>query len=180
MVSLSMSEMTIAKALSDRCSPDNEPESKSGFKLTPIAEVMKRTFETDWIIKGYLPAHSTIMIFGAPASGKSLIAMEMAFCVGTGEDYYGHPVKQGTVIYIAGEGHAGINKRFKALTVAKGSSADNIHVSDLPMDLCSAESLKQVLEAIENIPDIALINFPVVQHMNGQAVALHSTAHHFF
>ena len=92
-------ETSIAELLPDRNRSTNESETQSCFRLTPIAEVMKRTLETDWVIKGYLPAQSTIMIFGAPASGKSLIAMEMAYCIGIGEDYYDHPVKQGNVIY---------------------------------------------------------------------------------
>jgi putative DNA primase/helicase len=157
MVVPGMNEMSIAKILPDRHRPAYETEPKSGYKLTPIAEVMKRTLETDWIIKGYLPEDSTVMIFGKSSSGKSLIAMEMAYCIGIGEDYCGCPVKQGSVIYIAGEGQAGIKKRFKAPTVVKGSAADNIHVSDLPMDLCSVGSLEQVVEAIAAIPDILLI-----------------------
>lgn len=147
--------MTLSQALLDSHFP--APKTSSGFKLTPIAEVMKRSLEIDWVISGYLPADSTAMIFGAPASGKSLIAMEMAYCVGLGVDYHGCPVKQGTVIYIAGEGQNGINKRFKALTINHGVSPDNVHVSELPMDLHSNGSLEQVMEAIENISDIALI-----------------------
>ena len=152
-----MTKTTTLKSLPERGESNREPVPKSSFKLTPIAEVMKRSMKTDWVIKGYIPANSTIMIFGAPASGKSLIVMEMAYCVGIGSDYHGCPVKQGTVIYIAGEGHAGIKKRFKALTVAKGESADNIHVSELPMDLSSVESLELVMGEIEDISDIALI-----------------------
>lgn len=152
-----MTEISIAKACPDRRRSDNEPEPKPGFKLIPIAELMKRSMETDWIIKDYLPADSTVMVFGASQSGKSLIVMEMAYCIGVGQDYHGCPVKQGTVIYIAGEGQKGMNKRFKALTVDKGVSTNNIHVSELPMDLSSAESMEQVSETVLGIPDIKLI-----------------------
>ena len=135
----------------------SETESKSYFRLTPIAEIMKRPMETDWIIKGYLPADSTVMVFGASESGKSLIAMDMAYCIGLGFDYHSHPVRQGTVIYIAGEGQMGISKRFKALALNHQASPEGVHVSELPMDLLSKKSLEKVMGAIEQLPEITLV-----------------------
>lgn len=162
-------EMTILKALdglNDTYSPPDagksggqskQSASSPAFPLIPITQIMSESFATDWLIKHLLPADSTAMIFGPPSSCKSLTVMEMAYCIGTGEDYYGHPVKRGNIVYIAGEGRKGINKRFQALFIAKGQMPENIVVSGLSMDLQSPDSVESVKRAVEGIPDVRLI-----------------------
>lgn len=124
------------------------------MKLIPVKNIMNKPFDTDWLIKDYLPANSTVMVFGPPASGKSLIAIEKAYCVGNGIDYHGHQVKKGTVVYVAGEGFSGIGKRLKALEIHNNNQApNNIFISETSMDLNSSTSTQDLIKEIERITD---------------------------
>lgn len=69
----------------------------------------------EWIIEGYMTENTLNMMFGAPKSGKSYVALDMAFTVSTAkiETWHGQKVKHGSVIYFAGEGTDGIKKRLK-------------------------------------------------------------------
>jgi len=57
------------------------------------------------------------MIFGAPGVGKSFVAIDLAACIATGNDWHGKSVSKGAVVYIAGEGNRGTTRRFRAWEV---------------------------------------------------------------
>jgi KaiC/GvpD/RAD55 family RecA-like ATPase len=62
------------------------------------------------------------MVFGAPAAGKTFVALDIALSIACGRAYHGLDVKQGTVAYIAGEGHAGFARRVNAWCKSTGQS----------------------------------------------------------
>ena len=104
----------------------------SDFKLKAISDVVAIKPSNQWLIKSHLEVESIAMIFGAPACAKSFLAMDIAFCVAIGIDWNGNSTKQGGVIYLAGEGHNGISKRFKALESKYQTSANNLYLSEIP------------------------------------------------
>jgi len=68
-----------------------------------------------WVIKDIVEADALALIYGGPGSGKSFLAIDLGSSVATGMPWRGiHPVRQGKVIYIAGEGHNGLHRRFAA------------------------------------------------------------------
>jgi archaellum biogenesis ATPase FlaH len=154
-------EMTISKALANLDStyagqPKKQPMPKT-FEFINGEQLLERPMQTDWLIRNYIPADATVMLFGAPASGKSLIALEMASCIISGEDWHNQPVKQGVVAYIAGEGFNGISKRFKALAINKAMPVEHFHCSKIAMDLFDEESSLSVLCAVQAMKDLRLI-----------------------
>jgi RecA-family ATPase len=60
-----------------------------------------------YLIKGYLPANSFGMIYGASGSYKSFHALSWAVHVALGLDWNGCRVQGRPVLYIAGEGGGG-------------------------------------------------------------------------
>lgn len=68
----------------------------------------------DWIVKGVLPRADIGMIYGAPGSGKSFLAFDMAAAIARGIDWCGAKVKQGRVVILAAEGGGGYGKRVQA------------------------------------------------------------------
>lgn len=63
------------------------------------------------LIEGWLTEGMGNRINGDPGSGKSLVALDWAGCIGTGTDWHGHPATQGLVMYVVGEGVEGTAKR---------------------------------------------------------------------
>jgi hypothetical protein len=102
-----------------------------------------------WLIQGYIEAEKVILIFGAPASFKSFLVIDMGLSVATGVSWHGHKVNQGAVLYICGEGQSGISARIKAWEKHHNRSADNFYMSSSPVKILSEESLDEI-EAAAN------------------------------
>ena len=68
-----------------------------------------------YLVDGLIPARSFGAVFGRPGSYKSFVALYLAAMVATGREAFGRTTTQGPVIYIAGEGGAGLKRRRDAL-----------------------------------------------------------------
>lgn len=104
-----------------------------------------------WVIKGLLEADSLSSMNGAPGDGKSFLTFDMACSVATGTPWHGRKVKQGTVIYLAGEGQGGVARRLRAWEKARGVSLANaqLFVSTRAVSMLSAETALAAVEEIE-------------------------------
>ena len=112
----------------------------------------------EWIIGGYITENTLNMIFGAPKSGKSYVALDMAFTVATPviDNWHGQNVKHGSVIYFAGEGTDGIKKRLKAWRDKYGidSNEMNLTVIDEAFKVDGVDSEHSLDATIWNIKQI--------------------------
>lgn len=86
-------------------------------------------------VDSIIPVDCLIAIFGQPKHGKSFVAIDLSFCVGTGTPYHGRAVEKGFVVYVAGEGKRGTIARFDALAVHHGAPLDGIALrSGIPLN----------------------------------------------
>lgn len=106
-----------------------------------------------WLIKSYIPLDSLSVAFGDPGCGKSFLAIDMACHVATGRAWRGKPVKQGKVLYIAGEGKNGLSKRFKAWFERHGETPRNIAVCTNPIQLVDAGGIAALVAEIRAMPE---------------------------
>lgn len=60
--------------------------------------------EPEWLIDGLLPERGLGVIFGAPASGKSFLALDIAAAIARGVPWGAHDVRKGKVVYVGLEG----------------------------------------------------------------------------
>jgi hypothetical protein len=89
------------------------PTPPKRVSLIPWAEL--RDEPVRWLVDGLIPANSFVAIFGKPSSFKSFAALYLSAMVSTGREAFGRATTQGAVIYIAGEGGAGLKRRRDAL-----------------------------------------------------------------
>lgn len=94
-----------------------EPEQR--FRLLTAADVLELPRPT-WRIKGVLPAQGIGAVYGPPGCGKSFLVLDMAGAIGSGRDWFGHPVERCPVLYLSLEGEHGIVNRVAAYTVRHG------------------------------------------------------------
>jgi len=107
-----------------------------------------------WLIEDFLPDNSYTIMFGAPGTFKTFIALDIALSIATGfgmgdECVWPDIVTSGPVLYAAGEGRANINSRITAWekTHFLGVEVSGFHLADpVPM----------ITEEIEPFLDIAL------------------------
>lgn len=123
-------------------------KNKPVFTLIDSTQLTARKRSNDWLVKGVLECNNFGMIFGEPASGKSLIAIDMAYCISKGSSWNGHVTRQGNVVYVAGEGFTGLSRRVRALDITYKTTAENLFFSEMPTSLTDTDSVKAVAEAI--------------------------------
>lgn len=74
----------------------------------------------EWLVKDVLTVESNALLFGPYASLKSFLALDLALCIAYGRPWQGREVRQGAVLYIAGEGVRGLGKRIRAWQMHHG------------------------------------------------------------
>lgn len=122
---------------------------EQAFPLSRVDSLQVK--EIDWLVEGYIESDSLAVIFGEPGCGKSFIAISLACAIATGTPWYGRKVRQGAVIYIAGEGHNGLARRFRAWEIGSGHSLSGVNLfkSHKSAPLIDAAALQQVIESID-------------------------------
>lgn len=84
----------------------------------------------DWLVEDLLFCGDAGLMFGASGSGKSFLAVDMAFAVARGQPFLGKKTAKGSVLYQAGEGGKGLVKRMRAYR-----QHHNLYQEDLPFVL---------------------------------------------
>ncbi len=107
----------------------------------------------EWLIDGVLPAGGVSMVYGKSGTGKSFWVLDLACCVDTGRKWAGRQVKQGPVVYVAGEGRHGYAARLDAWEKKHGVRAETFSLYDEPVRLWSPDhrtpdSLQRFVEAV--------------------------------
>ena len=103
-------------------SEQTKPALKRKIELIKLSEL--QDVPVRWLVEDILPAASFAAIYGRPGSYKSFVALHICACVAAGVDCFGKPVEAGPVIYVAGEGAAGLKRRSDALLSHMGLEAD--------------------------------------------------------
>lgn len=131
------------------------PGRKAGWRLVPARELLMDPEPLRWLVHGYLQPESLDLLFGDPEAGKSLVAIDWAACLATGQPWNGHAHKPVSVIYLAGEGFSGIKRRLYAWAVARGCveelRAAPLVVSSAGAALTEPSQVSMVSAAIDEI-----------------------------
>ena len=129
--------------------PDESKEKvRKKIELIPWANL--RDEPVRWLVKDILPANSFSALYGRPGSYKSFAAIYLAACIATGSEAFGKPCKQGAVVYIAGEGGAGLKRRRDAL-VKKHQLGHDIPVYFIKAQLNLRSSLDDMTALVEAV-----------------------------
>jgi hypothetical protein len=82
----------------------------------------------DPLVEGIIDRGDLAVMYGAPATGKTFIALDIAGCVATGSWWHGSQVHTGLVLYVIAEGAPGIPTRWAAWKARNGihSAVDNL------------------------------------------------------
>ena len=78
-------------------------------------EDVERLPPPEFLIDGLFPAGGLIVVYGPPKSGKTFLVLSACLHLAAGKDWFGHKVRGGCIVYIAGEGVGGLGNRLKAM-----------------------------------------------------------------
>ena len=104
------------------------------------------------LIDGVLEEDSVVALVGPPNCGKSFVALDWACSVATGLSWQGHATVEGPVVYLAGEGRSGLQRRINAWQEQFGViQPSRMQISTRGADLTSLDHVKAVAHALEGI-----------------------------
>ncbi len=108
----------------------------------------------DWLVPGLLPAKALALLVGEPAAGKSFVALDLALSLANGMTWLGQGATRAgparPVLYVAGEGFAGLRQRCEAWEQCYGvePGADVRFVTD-PINLMDPTSVADITRACQ-------------------------------
>ncbi|WP_158101518.1 AAA family ATPase, partial [Streptomyces bobili] len=91
------------------------------------------------LVGDLLHLDSLARIVGPSGHMKSFVTIDLAGHVGTGMQWHGHYVRQGTVVYLVAEGARGIRKRVRAWEKHHGLKMDNVLFLPRPVQATGPE-----------------------------------------
>lgn len=132
-------EDLLERAVADAPEPRNPEEAgavEDMMKLIMTRARLRDIPPPRYLIKGWLTAGTGNRINGDPGSGKSLIALDWAACIGTGTDWNGCETQKGTVLYVVAEGLEGFaSKRVPAWERHYGKEMDGVLIYPKPIQI---------------------------------------------
>lgn len=103
-----------------------------------------------WSIRGRLPATGLAFLHGEPAAGKTFLAFDLCMALARGDDWHGHKTQQTGVLYVAGEGVAGLGVRMRAYTRAQGMRPGT-RFRVVPQAIDFPKSVDELLDEIADV-----------------------------
>ncbi|CAB5151273.1 Primase, C-terminal 2 [uncultured Caudovirales phage] len=135
-------------ALSQDDSPDIEVHGKEKEKKRWLTtrDLDSKLGPIEWLIDDYFEASTISIIWGDTMAFKSFLALEVCFCVAAGIQWHGKEVRQGTVLYVCGEGANGIARRITGLRQKYNIWEEiPLYVSHGSRDMIEWEAMKEVI-----------------------------------
>lgn len=130
-----------------------QDEQARRFRLLHIGEVVSDLRPIEYLIDGVVEDKTLGEVFGDPGSYKTFVALSMLLSVASARPWYGHAVKQGTVVYVCGEGRQGIARRLLAWGRYHDVDVSTLpfFISSMPAALTDPASAAEVAETIAGI-----------------------------
>ena len=102
-----------------------------------------------WLVKHWIQDQALVMVHGPSGGGKTFVTLDWMLHIASGKpSWFGHKVKAGNMVYLAGEGHHGLRSRIAAWKHHNSVTSLNMWVSKSGVDLNTAEGYLKVLEAV--------------------------------
>lgn len=145
--------------------------NRRGLQIELEHDFVTKELAHDWLIDGVLTAGEPSMLFADPGSFKSFIALDIAYHVAAGREWHGRAVKQGSVVYIAGEGRHGLRARGAAWRTFHGlDDAVPLGITNGPIHLNNKDAINAAVPVLDGFieahGDLALIIVDTVARNN--------------
>ena len=106
----------------------------------------------EFLVDGLITDTGFTMMYGAPGTGKSFLAIDIALSVAHGVPWQGQEVKPGPVLYIAGEGIGGFGKRWKSWENHHGVKDEpDLYLLPTAVNFREEEDIARLVATIEDI-----------------------------
>jgi putative DNA primase/helicase len=118
-------------------------------KIGDLGDIKK----TEWLIENILPTNLFFSLYGPSGHGKTFAVLDLACHIATGQPWHGRETKQGSIVYICGEGRSGIQKRIHAW--CKHYSADikslPFYITNRPIPFLDKSMTAEFIETLTSM-----------------------------
>jgi putative DNA primase/helicase len=122
--------------------------------LTRAKDFSKEPAPIKWLVKRWVQDQALIMVHGPSGGGKTFVVLDWCLRIGSGVDeWQGHKVRHGEVVYLAGEGHHGLRGRVAAWRQHHGVDDPAVYLSSSGCDLNKADGYQKTLDAIRSLAE---------------------------
>lgn len=115
-----------------------------------------------WLVKGWLQDKALIMVHGPSGGGKTFIVLDWCLNIASEKNsWFGNKIKNGSVIYLAGEGHHGLRGRVAAWKQHHQIKSLDMWLSRDGCNLNTHEGYQRVLNNVRSLsiqPSIIVVD----------------------
>lgn len=145
------------------------PPEPAGW-LVPADDFSREPSPIRWLVKGWLPREGLAMMHGPSGGGKTFAALDWVCRIAAGlEDWAGHRVRGGPVVYLAGEGHHGLRGRIAAWRQYHQVDHLDLWISSSGTDLNTPDGYAFARQAISGLPcqPVLIVVDTLHRHLRG-------------
>lgn len=107
-----------------------------------------------WLVKRWLQNNALIMVHGPSGGGKTFVVLDWCLRMASGaQEWCGHKIKAGNVVYLAGEGHHGLRGRVAAWKHHHQAGHLAMWLSKDGCNLNTPTGYLQVVEHLRSLPE---------------------------
>jgi hypothetical protein len=130
-----------------------DPAEDERSSLSDVADLVKDIKPIQWLVRDLVESETLMLTYGQPGTAKSFLEVHRACCVATGTSFFGRQVNKGKVIYVAGEGHNGLARRFRAWEIENHTRLPRgvLYKSESAVDMLSEKAVSKLARHIEEV-----------------------------
>jgi putative DNA primase/helicase len=122
--------------------------------LIPADDFCAQPSPISWLVKRWIQSQALVMVHGPSGGGKTFVVLDWCLRMASGiEDWAGHKVRPGNVVYLAGEGHHGLRGRVAAWKHHNQAGKLNMWLSKDGCDLNTPTGYLKVVEQVRMLPN---------------------------
>ena len=124
------------------------------FELIDFASLLVEPRPPEYLVENLIERGTLVVLYGESDSYKSFLTLDLGLHIAAGKDWHGRQVMQGPVVYLAGEGHAGLRRRLRAWTIKHQPSGPlPFLMSRTAADLILPEGAEAVVKAVNTVAE---------------------------
>ena len=122
--------------------------------LIPADDFCAQPSPISWLVKRWIQSQALVMVHGPSGGGKTFVVLDWCLRMASGiEEWTGHKVRQGNVVYLAGEGHHGLRGRVAAWKHHHQAGSLAMWLSKDGCDLNTPTGYLKVVEQVRMLQD---------------------------
>lgn len=134
----------------------------SEYKLNKFIITVSQPAPISWLVKHWIQDKALVMIHGPSGGGKTFVVLDWMLHIASGKaTWFGHKVRPGKIVYLAGEGHHGLKSRLAAWGHKNNISDPSFWSSEAGCDLNTSAGYLKVVEAVRALkirPDVITVD----------------------